>query len=208
MRPDDTPEHKAANLRDGELRLQAVVEAAAGAEIIGEDLGWVPDYVRPHLERLGIAGFRIPHWDSDGVGNAVPGDWFPECSFATYSTHDHEPLGAMWNHCRRAADERGEAGASHVLRLLGGFAGIPQPAGGRWPRFTDCIQWRLFKALLDSRSRYASIMATELFNQEDRINSPGTTGGANWRFRLTVSPSERKAAGDKLASIIGATRRG
>jgi len=208
MRPDDTNENKAANLRDGEPRLQAVVEAADGAEVIAEDLGWVPDYVRPHLERLGIAGFRIPHWDGDGSGHPVPGGSFPECSFATYSTHDHDPLGALWNGCRRAVNERGDAGAAHALHALCGFAGIPLPADGRWPAFGDCIQWRLFKALFDSRSRYAVVMATELFNNETRINSPGTSGGGNWRFRLSVSQAERKASGEKLASIIGASRRG
>ncbi|MCF7733738.1 MAG: 4-alpha-glucanotransferase, partial [Akkermansiaceae bacterium] len=78
MRPDDTDENKAANLADGSPRLQAVVEAAGDAEIIGEDLGWVPDYVRPHLERLGIAGMRIPHWDCNEHGRPLPGGMFPE----------------------------------------------------------------------------------------------------------------------------------
>lgn len=208
MRPDDTPENKAANLRDGEPRLQAVVEAAAGAEIIAEDLGWVPDYVGPHLARLRIAGFHIPHWNCDGYGHPLPGDRFPECSFATYSTHDHDPLGALWNGCRLAASDRGDAGAAGALRTLSEFGRIPLPAGNNWPAYGDCIQWSLFKALFDSRSRYAVLMVTELFNRETRINSPGTTGGSNWRFRLKVSPAEMKQVGDKLASIIGASRRG
>jgi hypothetical protein len=43
---------------------------------------------------------------------------------------------------------------------------------------------RLIKALFDSNSRYAVLMATSLFGLDDRINHPGTTGGTNWRFRL------------------------
>lgn len=215
MRPDDTTENKAANLLDGTPRLQAVADAAAGAEIIAEDLGWVPDYVRPHLERLGIAGFRIPHWDCNEHGHPLPGQLFPECSFATYSTHDHDPIGAVWNGCHQALHQHpGSHGADRTLAILSEFAGIPRPTGGHWSRFTDGIQWRLFKSLFASRSRYAVLMVTELFGLGDRINSPGTTGGTNWRFRLPWTLSEIEArpelrsTGHKLASIIGITRRG
>ena len=34
----------------------------ARPRVIGEDLGTVPDYVRPNLRSLGIAGFKIPQW--------------------------------------------------------------------------------------------------------------------------------------------------
>jgi 4-alpha-glucanotransferase len=225
MRPDDTAEHKAANLADGEPRLQAVVEAAGGCEIIAEDLGWVPDYVRPHLARLGIAGFRIPHWDCTEHGHPVPGEFFPECSFATYSTHDHDPVGAIWNACHRAtnchhghhsnsAEAEAARGAHQALRILAEFGGIPRPAHDRWPRFSEGIQWRLIKALFASNSRYAALMVTELFGLDDRINSPGSSGGENWRFRLPWSLAEidstpwLNSVGTKLAAIIGITRRG
>lgn len=69
LRPDDTVENKAANREDGDVRLQAIFEAAEGAEIIAEDLGWVPEYVRPHLADIGMAGFRIPHWDCNDDGH-------------------------------------------------------------------------------------------------------------------------------------------
>ncbi len=35
----------------------------AAARVIGEDLGVVPEYVRPNLRSLGIAGFKIPQWE-------------------------------------------------------------------------------------------------------------------------------------------------
>ncbi|MEI6675117.1 MAG: 4-alpha-glucanotransferase [Verrucomicrobiota bacterium] len=224
MRPDDTHENKAANLHDGDARLRAIVEAAGSNEIIAEDLGWVPDYVRPHLSAMGIAGYRIPHWDCNEQGHPLPGNLFPECSFATYSTHDHDPLAAIWNACQRAANlhhghhsNTAEAdaarGASHALRTLAEFAGIPKPPNGIWPRFTEGLQWRFIKVLFASNSRYAALMVTELFGLEDRINRPGTNGGHNWRFRLPWTLTEieadpaLRAVGTKLASIIGITRR-
>jgi 4-alpha-glucanotransferase len=78
LRSDDTEEHRAANCSDGDVRLRAILEAAGGAEVIAEDLGCVPDYVRPHLSDLGIACFRIPHWDSNEHGLPTPGHEFPE----------------------------------------------------------------------------------------------------------------------------------
>lgn len=213
-RPDDTPENKLANLNDGDARLRAVVDAAGDAEVVGEDLGCLPDYVRPHLESLGIAGFRIPHWDADEDGVVIPPSALPECGFATYATHDHDTLAAMWNQYAEAANQEGDEDALHNLRRLAGFCGIPVPAGGVWPSYNPTIQWRLTKALLDAKSRYAALMVTDLFGMTERFNHPGTVGGGNWRLRLPWTIDEirtelpLKSAAEKLSTLIGITRRG
>ncbi len=222
LRPDDTVENKAANREDGDVRLRAVLEAAGGAEIIAEDLGWVPEYVRPHLVDLGIAGFRIPHWDCEH-GHPTPGNAFPANTFAAYSTHDHDPLNGIWRGCLRAIQQHHETpteqsgwnvgGAHSTLRILSEFAGIPIPHHSPWPPYTEGIRLRLIKALFASNSHYAVLMITELFDLDDRINQPGTIGGENWRFRLPWTLHEiqddpkLKANCDKLATIISITRR-
>ncbi|NIP96095.1 MAG: 4-alpha-glucanotransferase, partial [Akkermansiaceae bacterium] len=62
------------------------------------------EYVRPHLRELGIAGYKICHWeveaDGNGIEHPVPGENYEECSFATYATHDHPPMAAMWEEFR------------------------------------------------------------------------------------------------------------
>ena len=222
-RPDDTPENEAENRADGDLRLRSILSANVSCEVIAEDLGWVPGYVRPHLQSLGVAGFRIPHWDSDH-GHAITGDRFPECSFATYSTHDHDPVNSIWRWAYDAIqkniyepnhDHHRDAGnARHTLQLLSEFSGIPIPANGTFPPFTDGVHWRLIKALFASNSRYAVLGVTELFDIEGRINRPGTHGEQNWKFRIPWTVAEirkdRKLSeiGKKLAAIIGVTRRG
>lgn len=223
LRPDDTPENKAANRADGDVRLRAIIEAAGGAEIIAEDLGWVPEYVRPHLEELGIAGFRIPHWDCNDHGHPTPGRFFPENSFATYSTHDHDPVCGIWRGCLGAIQRHNENpghesdwqahGARNTLRILSEFADIPIPGNGVWPPFTEGIRLRLIKSLFDSNSRYATLMITSLFGMNDRINHPGTSGPANWRFRLPwtleeiMADSRTSEICRKLAAVISVTRR-
>jgi 4-alpha-glucanotransferase len=197
---DDAPEHKAINLAEGDARLRAVVEAADTAEIIAEDLGWVPDYVRPHLTNLGIAGYRIPHWDCNEWGHPVQGRDYPWLSLATYSTHDHDPVSGIWRQCHEAIQRQREnpseahyhaaQGAANALRILSEFAGIPQGVDGTWPPFTEGVRLKLIKALFDSNSRYAVIVITSLFGMLDRINRPGTAHFENWTFRLPWSLRE------------------
>ena len=194
LRPDDTVENKAANRADGDVRLRAILKAANGNEVIAEDLGWVPDYVRPHLADLDIAGFRIPHWDCNEFGHPTPGNAFPEHSFATFSTHDHDPINGIWRGCLHAINAHNRhpsehsgwqaQGAHNALRILSEFAGIPVPPKSPWPPYTEAIRLRLIQALLASNSRHALLMITELFDIDERINHPGTRGGDNWRFRL------------------------
>jgi 4-alpha-glucanotransferase len=215
--PDDTDEHKAVNRNNGDLRLRAILDAVGEAEIIAEDLGWVPEYVRPHLHELNIAGYRIPHWDSYEDGSPVMGDVFPLNSFASYSTHDHDSLCATWENCRRTIrlqqeqpTEQGHwhsEGCSHALRLLAGFSGIPIPANNSWPAYSDAIHWRLVKSLLESNSRYAVLMVTDLFELKDRINTPGTPGHANWRLRLNIPPHAMAERGRLLSNLIRITGR-
>jgi 4-alpha-glucanotransferase len=223
LRPDDTVENKAANRDDGDARLQAIVEAADGMDIIAEDLGWVPEYVRPHLADLGIAGYRIPHWDCNEYGHPTPGNCFPENSFATYSTHDHDPVCGIWQGCLNVIRRHQENPDNHdgwqvhsahnTLRILCEFSGIPIPHHAPWPPFTEGVRLRLIKALFDSNSRYATLMVTSLFGLGDRINEPGTTGPRNWTFRLpwtveTIQSDPQLAEiSRRLATTIHVTRR-
>jgi len=223
QRADDTTENRAANRADGDVRLQAILSAAGTAEIIAEDLGWVPDYVRPHLADLGITGFRIPHWDCNEHGQPTPGNTFPENTFATYSTHDHEPINGTWHRCLRViqyhsatpsdASAWSFTGATNTLRILAEFSGIPRPHHHAWPPYTEGIRFRLLKALFASNSRYASLMITELFTLDEQINRPGTSDGDNWRFRLPWTLAEIRADDHldqickKFATLISITRR-
>lgn len=203
-RPDDTETNCAANRAEGEVRLKMVQEAAGDGEVIGEDLGCVPDYVRPHLYSLGICGFRIPHWDFDEEGVVVPGGEIPETTFATFATHDHDSIPAMWaDFVRRASpdneDEEDRQETREGLRRLADFAGIEDTGD-----FDEEKLWRLIDALMACRSRYAAIMITDLFGMTDRINSPGTVGPHNWTFTLpwTAAECRGKPEWERLARSI------
>ena len=206
-RPDWTAEDRRANLMQGDHLLQQLLKAAPGQLVIGEDLGCVPDYVRPDLSRLRIAGFKIPHWEIDAHQQICSGKSYNPCSFATYATHDFPPICNDWNdwyaHVKAGDDalqditlspaalreKRGVAqDCARVLRWLGDYAGLsPQQALVPWGQG---IKDALFRALLSSRSAYAALMWTELFDIPVRLNTPGTEGGTNWRPRMPFTAAQ------------------
>src|SRR6202522_2412045 len=92
-RPDETEEDAALNCAEGEALLRMIQEAAGPTAVIAEDLGVVPKYVPPLLEKLGIPGFSIPQFTVDEeTREYIPRDEMPLLSIATWGTHDHPPL--------------------------------------------------------------------------------------------------------------------
>ncbi len=204
---DWTEQERRDNLARGDYLLRQLLKAAPGVRVVGEDLGCVPDYVRPDLSCLRIAGFKIPHWEITPTQQIARGESYNPCSFATYATHDFPPLCNDWNDwveavqeacsmvgepslapdVRRAIWQKG-CDCARVLCWLGDFAGLPHH---------DCmVTWHqgikeaLVRALLQCNSAYAALMWTELFDIPVRLNTPGTEGGTNWRPRMPFTAAE------------------
>ena len=58
-----------------------IQEAAGPTAVVAEDLGVVPKYVPPLLEKLGIPGFAIPQFIVDPeTREYIPKDKMPELS--------------------------------------------------------------------------------------------------------------------------------
>lgn len=90
--PADEPQQMAL----GE-RLIHIFTSSGNPEVIAEDLGSIPPFVRESMTRLGLPGLKVlrweRHWDRDGHPLIDPSE-FPELSVATTGTHDIEPLAA------------------------------------------------------------------------------------------------------------------
>lgn len=182
-RADDSMNHKAQNLMDGDVRLKAILEAAEGYEVVGEDLGCVPDYVRPHLMELGIAGFKVCHWESNTFGDAQKPEEHPDCAFATYTTHDHPPLHSMWEELRFNITSGCES-AADGLKMISQYADMPVLPAAEYPEYSSEIKWSLIEALMKSGARYAALMITDILDSRARINTPGTVSDHNWTCRV------------------------
>jgi 4-alpha-glucanotransferase len=193
-RDDSTWENCEANRREGEEYLQAVLEESGDTRVVGEDLGTVPDYVRPSLHSLGVAGFKIPQWEVRH-GQMTRGENYERLSVTTYATHDHKPVRAMWDEAQNKEATTQDQAREDLLKIAR-FAGIEPREGLEYLRdFYPAIM----SALFQSNSWMAIVMVTDLLGRKDRFNVPGTAADSNWSRRmqktvagLAASPAIRK----------------
>ena len=192
-RGDDTPEDRAANRAGGEALLRMVLEEVGEHCLVGEDLGVVPDYVRPSLASLGIAGFKIPVWETGPDGRLTPGEDYDRLSLATYATHDHDPLRTLWEKWletlakENPGDEESVREASHVrdqMQKLLDYAGTGLAAG--MVPYDDPLREALLRTLFRSNSWIAVVMITDLWGTSERFNVPGAVADSNWTRRLDL----------------------
>lgn len=169
--PPDQPSQTA----QGETLVKLFAEA--GARVIAEDLGTVPDFVRASLARLRVPGYRVlrweREWDRPGRPFRDPAA-YPAASVATTGTHDTETLAEWW---QTAPDEDRRA-----LVQVPGLAGraLSVEAGSFGPAERDALVELVYR----SGSDYAIFPLQDLFGWHDRINTPATVHDGNWTWRL------------------------
>jgi 4-alpha-glucanotransferase len=156
-----------------------------GAEIVAEDLGTVPDFVRESLARLGVPGCRVlrweRHWHTDGQPYRDP-DEYPEISVAVSGTHDTEPLIVWWE--RMPLEEKQKIAALHtVVRASDGQDLLSA-------EYSPSVRDALLETLFASRSYLLLMPIQDVFGWRDRINEPATVKAENWTFKLPW-PSDR-----------------
>ena len=203
-RPDDSEEDRYANRKSGEVYLSMIKQAAGNAEVIAEDLGTVPDYIGPSLEKLGIAGMKVPQWEFTN-GKVTCGQQYPKHSFATYATHDHLPFPAQWRAmhqqlCESEAESADWWIAKNFLQNLCKFAGIELEDGYKVPQFGSKVWHRLIRELCLSNSDRVAFMISDLLEDDSRINVPGIMDGENWSYRVPVS-SEKLRLGREFHDL-------
>jgi len=190
-RADDTPEHREANKREGEEYLRAIMDEAGAARVAGEDLGVVPDYVRPSLQTLGIAGFKIPQWEiRDGL--IIPGEMYERLSVATYATHDHEPIRALWEQAFEQPNSETGQQARATLEKIALFAGVNPKNDGLY--FEKDFYPAMMDALFRCNSWILIVMITDLLARKYRFNVPGTRANLNWTRRIQRSITKLRSS--------------
>lgn len=192
-RDDSNPENCEANRQEGEALLKVLLEETGEFRLVGEDLGMVPDYVRPSLASLGIAGFKIPIWEREWHGELIRGEHYQRLSLATYGTHDHEPVRALWErwHASIVANDGPANDAKADMHRLMRYAGLDTNHG--WPELTPEIHLALLAALFRCNSWIASVMITDVFGSTVRFNVPGAISTTNWSNRLAIPVEDWKS---------------
>src|SRR5205814_9972975 len=94
------PVEEGAQIRLGETVMRL---SRRWGEVVAEDLGIVPPFLRPSLERSGVPGYRVLRWEKEGDAYRDPAHW-PALSVATNATHDTDTTADWYDHLSR--DER------------------------------------------------------------------------------------------------------
>jgi 4-alpha-glucanotransferase len=179
--PQFTPADEPAQTRLGEQVLE--VFRSGGAEIIAEDLGVVPDFVRESLARQGIAGYKVLRWErywhQEGTPFKDPVD-YPAVAVATSGTHDTEPMAVWWEMASRAEREAVLAVPSLRTRLSDEDRARALEA----PELFHALREALLEALFSSGAELLILPVQDVFGWRDRINQPATVSPSNWTWRL------------------------
>jgi 4-alpha-glucanotransferase len=160
----------AGELRQKEQGERILALLGEKAEVLAEDLGTVPDFVRESLAEAEIPGTKVLRWENDnGIVRDVTK--FSHVSVAVTGTHDTESLHTWWE---KLADwERTEQLKQPQLSELG-FE----------KRFVPEVHRALLDLAYSSSSDALLTPVTDALGWKDRMNTPGTVGPHNWTFRL------------------------
>jgi len=165
------PAVQAEQVAHGERVITAMLEGAAEsrARLIGEDLGIIPDFVRPSLTKLGVPGYKVLIWEKDEEIFRDP-RLYPELSVACFGTHDTDPVAAWW-------ETRDEAEREALQDILDEPEALDAD-------FTPAVHRALLDLLSGSRSELVLFLIQDLLGTRDRVNTPATVGPHNWTYRL------------------------
>jgi 4-alpha-glucanotransferase len=187
-----SPSDEEAQIRLGETLLSII---GGFGQVVAEDLGALPEFLRPSLARLGLPGYRVLRWEKDDVWRSGrkesllhdPAAW-PMISVATSGTHDTETQAEWWD-CI-SPDER---------RLFTSLPGLQSIDPQR--RFDDQVRDAFLRVLYAAPSELCLLPFQDLFGARERVNVPGTVNDSNWTYRMPVDVDALRADQDSTARL-------
>lgn len=191
--PEGAPGAYVQMPRDAMLAVVRIEAARAGAVIVGEDLGNIPDGLQKALAASGILGCRLTIFEQIGRKTPrfrSPRRW-PPATLGSFSSHDLP----TWEGWRQGAEiaartDRGlmdpEVGAAALAHRKAETAALDRAtakASDTDPASQDAMHAHLAQAA----SRVVAVQIENILDMQDQPNLPGTVGEyPNWRQRLPL----------------------
>jgi 4-alpha-glucanotransferase len=200
---------------DDMLRILAIESHKADAIVIGEDLGTVPEGLRPALDGKAVLGMQVLWFERDDAGEyRQPADWSPTAAAMT-GTHDLPTVAGWWQgrdidwawklHRTSAAATEAEDRATRVTErtqlwsAIGGAA--PEPA----PDAPQAVVDAATAFVAHTPCPIAILPLEDVIGLVEQPNLPGTTDEhPNWRRRMpepTDALLARPAVAARVATI-------
>jgi 4-alpha-glucanotransferase len=176
---------------------EALLSRLGELPLIAEDLGVITPEVNALRERFGFPGMRVLQFAFDSVeaGSLAAGNRFLPHNHAPDSvvytgTHDNDTTRGWFS--QRTPKER-----EYISR----YTGCPGS------ELESRIEWIFIRMALASVCRFALFPLQDVLGlgSEARLNTPGTSGGSNWRWRFVESQltEEKARALRELSALYG-----
>ena len=184
--------------------------------VIGEDLGTLPDGLRPVLGRAGVLSYRVLYFERERSGEFAPPAAYPQAALATVSTHDLPTLAGWWSGTdlewreklslfpteeqRRAQFDERDADRARLARALEIDAASAN---------TDALALAAHRYLARSPALLLAVQLEDALGVAEQANLPGTAvEHPNWRRKLPepLEKMEHDARLDALGNALGRER--
>lgn len=169
-------------------KLLSVLAKETDMLVCAEDLGAVPSCVPTVLNKLNILSLRIERWARNWNAPYSPYydmDEYPRLSVCTTSCHDTSSLRGLWKE------------SDFDKNMYWSHAHLP---GSAPEEVTPTVARTILTHVFSSNSLFCILPAQDYFAlsaslsqvdpEKERVNVPGTVGGANWCYRLPCSVDE------------------
>lgn len=182
--PDGLPGLYIAMPRDEMLAVLRIEASRAGAHVIGEDLGTIPEGLRSALESSGVLGCRVAMFERNWAGDGafLPPGAYTSTALASWGTHDL-PTWQGWRHGRD-------------LQWRAQLGELPDPQAAQDERTRDVVAFdalagsdltALHRHLAATPSVLVAVQGEDLAGATEQANLPGTVfEHPNWRRRLPL----------------------
>lgn len=183
---------------DALLAIVRIEASRRGAWAVGEDMGTVPDYVRPMMHDIDMLGYR--------AACRVPTSMFTVNTMGATGTHDHATIAGILlgsdAHDMVSVNKSVDWDAEHAkTRALAEEAGLPLEGPYTEEQIHQAVLART-AAVADSESRVVVFNLEDAAAVKERPNMPGTvTQWPNWCLSLP-QPADKVLDSELAQKIV------
>jgi 4-alpha-glucanotransferase len=173
------PATEAAQRAQGEEIMGIVLEEAGPMQVVAEDLGLIPKFVRETLASMRVPGYKVMRWEKQQAAGSAPDGGFlspaeyPRVSLATTGTHDTDSLVQWWATISQAERTKLMTAINRATDAASTSSVLDEV------HLDAILEW-----MYTSPAQLVVTPIQDLFGWDARVNLPGTISDANWTWRL------------------------